>query len=258
MVQLARLVEVAPQVWVATSRRYATTSTVVLDGAGGALVIDPAWDADELAAIPADLAALGVRCVAGFSTHRHHDHVLWHPDLGEVPRWASAGTVEAARTDRDAVVAPLQGDLPDELVALAARDMRPVEGEVLAWSGPTVVLHVHDAHAPAHAALELPEHGVLVAGDMLSDVELPMPDEADPDLSRYRNGLESLAEVVGRARILVPGHGSVGDRPDERLGADRRYLEEILERGESDDPRIGGAGMAQLHAANLRRAGVTA
>ncbi|MDO8308455.1 MAG: MBL fold metallo-hydrolase [Actinomycetota bacterium] len=65
----------------ATSRRYATTSTVLLDGAGGAVVIDPAWDPDELAAIPSDLGALGVRCLAGVATHEHYDHVMWHPGL---------------------------------------------------------------------------------------------------------------------------------------------------------------------------------
>jgi glyoxylase-like metal-dependent hydrolase (beta-lactamase superfamily II) len=254
VVELARLVPVVPQVWVATSRRYATTSTVVLDGAGGALVIDPAWDADELAAIPADLAALGVRCVAGLSTHRHYDHVLWHPDLGDVPRWASPGTVAAVVADRAAVVAPLVGDIPDDLVALAARDLRAVDGEVLSWSGPDVVLHVHDAHAPAHAALELPDLGVLVAGDMLSDVELPMPDAADPDLATYRTGLVSLADPVRRSRVLVPGHGSPTTRPTDRYDADLRYLDDLEATGASQDPRIALEGMAELHAANTRRA----
>ena len=78
----SRLVELVPGVWLATSRQYATTTTVLLDGSGGAVVVDPAWDPDELAAIPADLAALGVRCVAGLATHEHYDHVLWHPGLG--------------------------------------------------------------------------------------------------------------------------------------------------------------------------------
>jgi glyoxylase-like metal-dependent hydrolase (beta-lactamase superfamily II) len=254
VVELARLVLVVPQVWVATSRRYATTSTVVLDGSGGALVIDPAWDADELAAIPADLAALGVRCVAGLSTHRHYDHVLWHPDLGVVPRWASTGTVAAVAADRAAVVAPLVGDIPDDLVDLAARDLRAVDGETLAWSGPTVVLHVHDAHAPAHAALELPDLGVLVAGDMFSDVELPMPDDADRDLVTYRTGLVSLTDAVRRSRVLVPGHGTPSTDPWRRLEADLRYLDDVDARGSSDDPRIAHDGMADLHAANLRRA----
>ncbi len=257
MADLLRLVEVVPGVWVAHSRRYLTTSTVLLDGRGGALVIDPAWDADELAAIPADLAALGVRCVAGLSTHVHYDHVMWHPDLGDVPRWATRGTVEMVEADRDSVVAPLHRDLPDELVDVAARDLRPIDGEVLEWTGPTAVVHVHHAHAPHHLALELPDLGVLVSGDMLSDVELPMPDGGDTDLVTYRTGLESLHDVVRRARVLVPGHGHVSERPVERYDADARYLDDVVRTGRSDDARISLDGMPELHAANLERARAT-
>ena len=199
-----RLIEASPGVWVATSRRYATTSTVLLDGQGGALVIDPAWDADELAAIPADLAALGVRCAAGLATHVHYDHVLWHPDLGEVPRWASPWTAEAVITQRDEVLAPLVGDLSPELIDLAAR-LQPIPGDAVPWDGPVARCWTHDAHAPSHLALELEASGVVVAGDMLSDVELPMPDDERPDLVSYLAGLDLLADVVRRARLLVPG-----------------------------------------------------
>jgi glyoxylase-like metal-dependent hydrolase (beta-lactamase superfamily II) len=253
---LLRLSEVMPEVWVAHSRRYHTTSTVILDGNGGALVIDPAWDADELAAIPADLAQLGVRCVAGLSTHVHHDHVLWHPDLGKVPRWSTPGTVQMTLTSRAEVVAPLVGDIPSELVELAAR-LTPIESGSLEWSGPTALIHVHDAHAPHHLALELPDLGLLVAGDMLSDIELPMPDDEDADLVTYLSGLESLDEAVRRSRVLIPGHGSVSQAPRARFDADRRYLDDLASRAAADDPRIGAEGMAELHAANLRRARAT-
>jgi glyoxylase-like metal-dependent hydrolase (beta-lactamase superfamily II) len=249
---LLRLAEVVPGVWVAHSRRYVTTSTVILDGHGGALVIDPAWDADELEAIPADLAALGVRCVAGLATHRHYDHVLWHPDLGDVPRWSTPGTVRETVENRAEVVRPLVGDIPDDLVAIAGR-LTPIEGERLEWSGPVALVHVHHAHAPHHLALELPDLGLLVAGDMLSDVELPMPDDGDTDLVTYRTGLESLEDAVRRSRVLVPGHGTVSERPAERWDADRRYLDDVEDHGASDDPRIALAGMAELHAANLAR-----
>lgn len=253
MVELVRLVEAAPGVWVAHSRRYATTSTVILDGHGGALVIDPAWDADELAAIPADLVLLGVRAVAGLSTHMHYDHVLWHPDLGDVPRWSTPGTVRETVENRDAVVAPLVGDIPDDLVDLAAR-LRAIDGELLEWSGPTARIHVHHAHARHHLALELPDLGLLVAGDMLSDVEIPMPDDRDTDLVTYREGLESLEDVVRRTRVLVPGHGSVTDAPARRFEADLRYLDDVEGTGASDDARISLDGMPELHQQNLVRA----
>jgi glyoxylase-like metal-dependent hydrolase (beta-lactamase superfamily II) len=121
---LRRLSEIAPGVWVARSRFYAQNSTVVLDGHGGAIVVDPAYYADELATIPPDLEALGVRVVAGISTHMHYDHVLWHPDLGDVPRWSTPGTVRETVENREKVVAPLRPDLPDDLVELAGASRR--------------------------------------------------------------------------------------------------------------------------------------
>jgi hypothetical protein len=54
--------------------------------------------------------------------------------------------------------------------------------------------------ASGHAAVFLPQTGVLLAGDMLSDVEIPLPDllAADP-LGDYRAGLDRLAAVPGAA-----------------------------------------------------------
>lgn len=252
----SRLAEVAPGVWVATSRRYATTSTVLLDGLGGAVVIDPAWDPDELAAIPADLAELGVRCVAGLATHEHYDHVMWHPELGDVPRWSAPGTVAHLSQERDALLAPLADYLTPDLIAIAGV-LVPLPGELLPWDGPSARCLVHDAHAPAHLALLVEESGVLIAGDMLSDVELPMPASDDVTLERYLTGLERLGASVGQARLVVPGHGTPSRDPMARLDADRRYLEDLISDRVSSDPRIADPENAGLHAANLERARLT-
>ncbi len=221
----------------ATSRRYATTSTVLLDGQGGAVVVDPAWDPDELAAIPADLAALGVRCVAGLATHEHYDHVMWHPGLGDVPRFATAGTSVRLATHRDELVAPLAEYLTPDLIDVAGR-LVPLPGGELPWAGPRAECVVHDAHAPDHLALFVEQSGLLLCGDMLSDVELPMPAAEDATLEGYLAGLDRLRDVVGRARLLVPGHGSVTDAPLARFDADRRYLDDLLAGRPCDDPRV--------------------
>ena len=247
--------DVAPGVHVTTSRRYTTTSTVIVSN-GQALVVDPAWDADELAGIAPLIRHCGARCAAGLATHLHYDHVLWHPDLGEVPRWSSEWAAQQWSTARSDLVQPLIGDIPDDLVDLAGR-ISPLIELGLDLAGREIVLHQHDAHARGHLAVEVPDAGVLLAGDMLSDVELPYPDSSEPDLSLYLDGLDRLAPVVARCRVVVPGHGTPTSRPMERLDADRRYLDAVLAGRDVDDPRLALDGMREIHQRTVEQAQAT-
>lgn len=211
-------------VLVATSRRELTTSTVLLAGPVGvathALLIDPAWDPDELAGIADDLARWGLTDVGGIATHAHYDHLLWHPGFGEGPRWCSPTTADTAHRDRARLVAALGPDFPPELADLVGR-VRGRPAGPLPWAGPTVELVEHDAHTPGHLAVWVPEPGVLIAGDMLSDVEPPLPEETGP--AEYRAGLDVLAPFVERATVVIPGHGHVGDGPAAR----RRWAADV-------------------------------
>ncbi len=101
--------------------------------------------------------------------------------------------------------------------------MQALDAPAIPWDGPEARLIVHDAHAPGHGAVFLPETGVLVAGDMCSDVEIPLLDTvADDPLGDYRTGLERLASVPG-VRQVVPGHGHVGDAGELPQAARPRY-----------------------------------
>lgn len=224
--------EVVPGVAVATAERFTTTSTVVAGRGGERLLIDPA-------VTPADLAALAghVRPTVGFATHAHWDHLLWSRDLGpEVRRYASARTV--AQASGAAVVRQLEDSAPGHDLALFAK-LTESPGDVLPWGGPVARLVTHDAHEPGHSALFFPDLGVLVAGDMLSDIEIPLFDlsAADP-VGGYRAGLELLASLEG-VRWLIPGHGHVGDAAElrRRVDLDRRYLDSPS----AGDPRLDGA-----------------
>lgn len=253
-----KVIEVADGVLVATSRRYLTNTTFVL-AAGAGIVVDPAWDADELAAVAGVLQDRGGSIAAGLSTHVHEDHVMWHPTLGNVPRWASPWATEQWEHHREERLAPLVGDLPESLLPYVGRltplglERRPAATRV-PWVARELLLHEHDAHAPCHLAVEIPDCRVLLAGDMLSDVELPMPEEAETNLTGYLEGLDRLAQVVSRTTMLVPGHGTPTDKPLARLDADRRYLDDLLSGRASSDPRIALPDMGELHATNLRRA----
>lgn len=231
---MSALREIAPGVLVRTSRIMQTNTTVVV-ASGRALLIDPAWMPDELDALAEELRARGVVVAEGFSTHAHHDHVLWHPAFGAVPRRASARTAELARTERAALVAALGPRFPAELVSLMGR----VVADAPAFA---VELIVHDGHAPGHTAVWLPEARVLVAGDMLSDIELPLPFWPD-DVPAYERALDLLEPYTDAARIVIPGHGNVGTDARARLDADRRYLADVRRTGRSDDPRRSNPGM---------------
>lgn len=270
---------VAEGVLVRTSRRMSTTTTLALASGTGGLLVDPAWDPDELEGIADDLDALGVRVTAGFSTHAHHDHLLWHPRYGAgTPRWASPATAAVAVGQREALFQELVDDTPGpyddavrslfgQVTALPddggeparTRDPGPASATATGTAripdpGDTLPRHevvIHDAHAPGHCALWLPDAGVLVAGDMLSDVEIPLPFDPD-DVGAYLAGLDRLAPYVHAASVLVPGHGTPSYTPVARWDADRRYLDAVLTGRTPDDPRLHNPGMAEAHARVLR------
>ncbi len=233
---------------VATSRVMSTNSVMLTDGTE-AFVIDPAWMPDELDALAEEISVRGLRVLGGFATHAHHDHLLWHPRWGAAPRWASDVTAQLASSERDALVASLGTEFPPELVELMGR-VRGVGAGIPSDSLPAgvdVEIIVHDGHAPGHTALWIEPARVLVAGDMLSDVELPLPFDPD-DLPSYTAALDILAPYAAAAEVVVPGHGSVGVDARERLEADRRYIDDMVRTGASTDQRIGNPGMDDAHA----------
>ncbi len=196
-------------------------NTVVVQGRAGVLLIDPGIQGSEMACLANDLSELGQPVVAGFSTHPDWDHVLWHPELGGAPRFGTARCAAYMRdllssADRKARVAEglppeIAGEIPLDLFGLITG--LPAGTARIPWDGPPVRIIEHSAHAQGHAALLIEQRGVLVAGDMLSDVLIPMLDDLnstnDP-IEDYLIGLRLLEGVADDVDVLIPGHGSVG------------------------------------------------
>jgi glyoxylase-like metal-dependent hydrolase (beta-lactamase superfamily II) len=196
--------------------------------------------------------ARGLTIGAGLATHAHHDHLLWHPRFGDVPRWASRRTVELANGHRTELLAALGPDWPPALAEVFGL-LSVAEPDPVGDADDPILLVVHDGHAPGHSACWLPARQVLLAGDMLSDLELPLPHDPD-DLASYLTGLEVLAPYVARAKVLVPGHGNPTDQPNSRLDADRRYLSALIAGVDPQDERCANPGMAEAHAHNVQLA----
>jgi glyoxylase-like metal-dependent hydrolase (beta-lactamase superfamily II) len=256
-------------------------NAVVVRGRAGVLLVDPGLTGDEMACLARDLSEWGEPVVAGFATHPDWDHVLWHPDLGDAPRY---GTARCAATMRDLRSDPggkgrVAEGLPPEIAADVPLDLfgiitaLPAGAARVPWDGPHVRVVEHPAHSPGHAALLIEERGVLVAGDMLSDVFVPMLDDftdTNDPVEEYLFGLRVLESVAGDVDVVVPGHGSVGGagQARARIELDRAYVHALRAGRDPDDPRIGPtarpgwewvsdvhAGQAQRVAARTGRGG---
>jgi glyoxylase-like metal-dependent hydrolase (beta-lactamase superfamily II) len=186
--------------------------------------------------------------VAGFSTHPHWDHLLWTAELGGAPRFGTArgaADIQAFLSDahwKDHIVEDLPPEIEVPLDLLGLITGLPAEATQVPWDGPKVRIIEHQAHAPGHAALLIEERRVLVAGDMLSDVLIPMLDlsAADP-IEDYLAALRLLEGVARDVDVLVPGHGSVGsaDQVHVRIERDRAYVLALREGKVPRDLRVG-------------------
>jgi glyoxylase-like metal-dependent hydrolase (beta-lactamase superfamily II) len=231
---------------------FCQSNAVVVEGRAGVLLIDPGVLGDEMACLASDLSDSGQPVVAGFSTHPHWDHLLWHADLGAAPRYGTArcaATVRDRLSDAGAKARIAAGLIPPDIAGRVPLDLLgliaglPAETARIPWDGPHVRIVEHQGHAPGHAALLIEERGVLVAGDMLSDVLIPMLDlngAADP-IEDYLAALRLLEGVAGEAGVLVPGHGSAGgaDQVRARIDQDRAYVHALGDARVPGDPRVG-------------------
>jgi hydroxyacylglutathione hydrolase len=218
------------------SAAFQMNSTVLLR-ADHAILVDPgvlASEIDDLAAVvrqasPAEITLL--------FTHAHWDHVLgrsW---------WPQAGTVAHDRFH--AVLVRDQVGTLAEIEALAAQHgevwtrgfspFRPAQAvsglryqPIGSWR---LVLRDAPGHADTQLTVHLPDARVLIAADMLSDIEIPLLD--GPCLP-YRRTLLDLAPLAenGAIETLIPGHGTIARGRDAVVGRLRRDLDYLgrLER----------------------------
>lgn len=229
---------------------FLQSNTTIVQGQAGLLLIDPGITRSELAELGKDIQDLGQPVVAGYSTHPHWDHLLWHDSFGDVPRYC---TVQGEAEIKDFMsdpnwrtnIVPL---LPADLAELIPIDdwfgnvtALPAGTTQLPWEGPVVQIIEHQGHALGSAALLIKERGVLVAGDMVSDIFVPFIElEVSDPVKEYLAALELLEGIAGDVKFVVPGHGYVGDAGQlrARLAQDRAYVEALRAGGGADDPRL--------------------
>lgn len=216
-----RVVSLHPDVLVATSAIWQTNCTIVRgagapDQAGETFVIDSPILPDELDALPALVRQAGFPALSGlFATHGDWDHLLGRlafPGLALGCAESTAARMRASPGEAQRELRAfdeehfLERDRP---LALGAVQALPVPGSC-GIAGRELDLHPAGGHTGDGMAVLIPWAGVLLTGDYLSPVELPVLGPVGT-ADAYAETLRRLRPLVQRAEHVVPGHGRVLD-----------------------------------------------
>lgn len=255
-----RAVGLHADVIAATSRAYATGCVLVRSG-GEAFCIDSPVFPDELEILPAIAAQAGFDVVGVLTTHADWDHLLGRLAFPEAPLGAAESTA-ARLVDEPGVAQRELRDFDDELhvarpgpLALPGAQQLPVPGHVDIGSE-SLELQPADGHTADGMAVWVPWARVLVAGDYLSPVEIPLLGPGG-SAAAYLATLNRLEPLVEQADHVVPGHGGPidGARAAAILREDRSYLEALVERGADAPlpPARRTKAQRAIHAGNVER-----
>ena len=221
---------------VVTSRIWQTTATAIRRG-GEAVLIDSPYFPDELELLPTLLRQTGFEPDGLLATHADYDHLLGRLAFPRLALGVGEPTAERLRAEPGAAQRELRDADAEHYVprpaplSLGSFQALPVPGRVELGDA-ELELHPAEGHTRDGTAFLAPFAGVLVCGDYLSDVEIPLIAAAG-SLADYRATLERLRPLVERVEVVVPGHGSPHDRETalRLLEEDLAYLEAV-ERGE--------------------------
>jgi glyoxylase-like metal-dependent hydrolase (beta-lactamase superfamily II) len=203
-----------------------------------AIVIDPGVLPSELDDLARAVAKASPAEVTLVFTHGDWDHVLGRPWWPAAATLAHDRFASEVKRKRDAILRSGSEavEREGEKWTRGFEPFRPtlgVSGLHFTRIGPwRVVLRDAFGHSESMLSLHLPEHRLLIAADMLSDIEIPLLHQPCAVYRRTLHDLVPLAEQ-GAIETLIPGHGAVArDRAEvvARIRRDLAYLDELERR----------------------------
>jgi glyoxylase-like metal-dependent hydrolase (beta-lactamase superfamily II) len=257
-----RALAVHEDVIVVVSGVWQTTCTAVRSEDEG-FVIDSPILPDELDALPTLLEQSRFPVSGLLATHGDWDHLLGKLAF---PEHALGVGEQTAKRLRDSIGEPqrrlrefdadwyVDGRKP---LGLADFQALPTPGRISIGSATTNELEVYpaDGHTGDGVAFWVPWASVLICGDYLSPVEIPMiSTRSGGTLEAYRETLFRLSPLVNRAATVIPGHGAplAAQRALEILAEDLAYLNDLSAGADAKVPESRrSAAQRRVHEDNL-------
>ena len=236
-----RAIALHADVLVATSAIWQTNCVVVRAGEESFLLDSPILP-DELEALPALIEQAGFPAPSGLlATHGDWDHLLGRLAFSGLALGCAESTAERMQASPGAAQRELRAFDEEHFIerdrplALGAIQGLPVPGSC-GIGERELDLHPACGHTGDGIAILIDWAGVLLPGDYLSPVELPVLGPAGT-AEAYADTLRRLRPLVGRVEHVVPGHGRVlgRERALEILDEDLAYVREV---GPSSSTRL--------------------
>jgi glyoxylase-like metal-dependent hydrolase (beta-lactamase superfamily II) len=233
-----RVLAVHEDVLVFVSGFWQTTCTAIRAGDEG-FVIDSPVLPDELDALPRVLEQAGFPISGLLATHGDWDHLLGRLALPGAALGAAESTAARLAAEPGAAQRALR-DFDEAHYVTRERPLSlgtvqglPVPGRVELGPEREITVLPAAGHTGDGAVFWCEWLGLLVAGDYLSPVEIPMLSPGG-SLAEYRATLDRLAPLLAAAETTVPGHGTPLDRAtaERMLSEDRAYLDALEADGE--------------------------
>jgi glyoxylase-like metal-dependent hydrolase (beta-lactamase superfamily II) len=253
-----QVISLHEDVIVMRSMMWQTTCTIVHRGEETFVVDSPVFG-DELDALPAILAQAGWSLSGLLATHGDWDHVLARMAFPDAALGVAETTAARLRAEPGEAQRCLR-EFDDENyverrrpLALGQVQALPAPGK-LGIGSEELELIPADGHTHDGMAVWIPWARVLLAGDYLSPLEIPMLSEQG-SRDAYLATLGRLKPYVEQADWVVPGHGTPLDaqRALAIMREDVAYLQ-ALPSGDAPLPLARRtAPQRKIHAENVER-----
>jgi len=199
------------------------------------LIWDPAYDQIELDIISEQANKLESNSNYLIYTHGDYDHIPGGPDFKEFKQVGSVAFEE--RKDKNRVVEQIENLDHEFYVKRNAQVTFPTLDIKIATATPGILklgnLEAHfyraGGHTPDGLFTIIPELGLWVAGDYLSDIEFPFVEDK---LEDYFETLAAARQIMKdyELKVMVPGHGNPAFTREEvlsRIDSSERYLNSL-------------------------------
>jgi glyoxylase-like metal-dependent hydrolase (beta-lactamase superfamily II) len=228
-----RVVAVHPDLIVFISRVWQTSCTALRAREEGFVIDSPVYP-DELDALPGVLEQAGFPVSGLLATHADWDHLLGRLAFPDASVGCGETTARRLMAEPGAAQRSLRQFDQEHYVdgrqplSLGGVQELPVPGRLELGAERELELHPADGHTADGTAYWIPWLQVLVCGDYLSPVEIPMIAEGG-SVEAYAATLRRLRPLVGEATTVIPGHGAplAGEEAMRVLDEDAAYVDAL-------------------------------